>query len=158
MRCYQLLIYTAKLISDVTSLPEEILHLETTFPPKNGCPVQEVRRALTKSLHKSNGISTSIENNNKAIARVPYYSSISSKIGWMLAKHGVQTIFKPPAKIQQMLRPIKADLGFKQAAMYHIPCECRRSYFGQTGMLIAKKCKGHQRHIKCKQPEKSGLV
>lgn len=51
--------------------------------------------------------SASIDENNKVIAVIPYYSSVFNKMGCMLAKHGVWMIFKPFVKIQHMHKPIK---------------------------------------------------
>lgn len=34
-----------------------------------------------------------------------------NKIGRMLAKHDIGTIFQPPAKIQHMLQPVKDEVG-----------------------------------------------
>ncbi|KAJ4431357.1 hypothetical protein ANN_19954 [Periplaneta americana] len=51
----------------------------------------------------------------------PFYGPISGKIGRLLRKHGIKTIHKPPTKIQNLLRPVKDDLGLRTPGVYRKP-------------------------------------
>ncbi|KAJ4447511.1 hypothetical protein ANN_09518 [Periplaneta americana] len=57
----------------------------------------------------------------KGMAYIPFYGPISGKIGRLLRKHGIKTIHKPPTKIQNLLRPVKDDLGLRTPGVYKIP-------------------------------------
>ncbi|KAJ4440525.1 hypothetical protein ANN_08666 [Periplaneta americana] len=54
----------------------------------------------------------------KGMAYIPFYGPISGKIGRMLRKQGIKTIHKPPTKIQNLLRPVKGDLGLRTPGVY----------------------------------------
>ncbi|KAJ4451394.1 hypothetical protein ANN_02856 [Periplaneta americana] len=89
---------------------------------------------------------------------LPFYGPISSKIGRLLRKDGIKTIHKPPTKIQNLLRPVKDDLGLRTPGVYKIPCECGKCYIGQTGRTIIESCKEHQRSIRLYYPDKSAVA
>ncbi|KAJ4432364.1 hypothetical protein ANN_20983 [Periplaneta americana] len=94
----------------------------------------------------------------KGMAYIPFYGPISGKIGRLLRKHGLKTIHKPPTKIQNLLRPVKDDLGLRTPGVYRIPCECGKCYIGQTGRTIMERCKEHQRSIRLYYPDKSAVA
>ncbi|KAJ4435750.1 hypothetical protein ANN_18368 [Periplaneta americana] len=83
----------------------------------------------------------------KGMAYIPCYGPISGKISRLLRKHEIKTIHKPPTKIQNLLRPVKDDLGLRTPGVYKIPCECGKCYIGQMGCTIMERCKEHQRSM-----------
>ncbi|KAJ4446135.1 hypothetical protein ANN_12827 [Periplaneta americana] len=94
----------------------------------------------------------------KDMTYIPFYGPISGKISRMLRKHGIKTIHKLPTKIQNLLRPVKEDLGFRTPGVYRIPCECGKCYIGQTGRTVMERCKEHQRIIRLYYPDKSAVA
>ena len=54
----------------------------------------------------------------------------------LLSKYDIKAVFHPPAKISQLLRPVKDDLGLRMPGIYKIPCECGKVYIGQTGCTV----------------------
>ncbi|KAJ4446315.1 hypothetical protein ANN_13010 [Periplaneta americana] len=94
----------------------------------------------------------------KDMAYIPFYGPISGKIGRLLRKHGIKTIHKPPTKIQNLLRPVKDDLGLRTPGVYEIPCECGKCYIGQTGRTIMERCKEHQHSIRLYYSDKSAVA
>ena len=67
-------------------------------------------------------------------------------------------MFRPPAKISQLLRPVKDDLGLRTPGIYKIPCECGKVYIGQTGRTVQDRIKEHQRCIKLADFDKSAVA
>ena len=69
--------------------------------------------------------------------KVPIYAeTVSSKIGRLLSKYDIKTVFRPPAKISQLLSPVKDDLGLRTPGINKIPCECGKVYIEQTGCTV----------------------
>jgi hypothetical protein len=57
-----------------------------------------------------------------------------------------------------MLRSAEEDPGLKIPGVYGIPCECGKTYIGQTNRTIETRCKEHMRHLRLGQPDKSALA
>ncbi|PSN47874.1 hypothetical protein C0J52_01236, partial [Blattella germanica] len=79
-------------------------------------------------------------------------------IGRLLSKHGIQTAFCPPAKIKNLLRSVKDDLGLRMPGIYKIPCECNKVYIGQTGRTVLEHVNEHQRYMRLGYSEKSAVA
>jgi hypothetical protein len=52
---------------------------------------------------------------------------------------------------------MKDDLELKTVDVYSIPCECGKTYIGQTGRSIEARIKEHHRHNQVYHPEKSAV-
>jgi hypothetical protein len=92
-----------------------------------------------------------------AVARLPYQGAASHKVSRLLAKYNIQTVLIP-AKNIHLLRLAKDKLGLRTAGIYHIPCECRKVYVGQTRWTIEARLKEQRRHVRLKQPERSAVA
>ncbi|KAJ4447063.1 hypothetical protein ANN_09052 [Periplaneta americana] len=149
------LLHRARGISDKESLPSEICHLRKTFL-QNNFGNREIGLALRRAF--SDKPPAEEQEETKGMAYIPFYGPISGKISRMLRKHGIKTIHKPPTKIQNLLRPVKDDLGLRTPGVYRIPCECGKCYIGQTGRTIMERCKEHQRSIRLYYPDKSAVA
>jgi hypothetical protein len=53
---------------------------------------------------------------------------------------------------------VKYDPGLKVPGVYDIPCECKKTYIGQTSRTIEARRKEHMRHLKLGQPDKSAVA
>jgi hypothetical protein len=136
----------AKTICDTESIGEELQHLKKTFR-KNGYSERDISLALNSKRKQK-------ENNEKptATALMPYQQSTSNKISRLLAKY-IRTIHVPAKKTCHMLRPVKDDPGLKLLGVYGIPCECGKTYIGQTNRTIETRRKEHMRHLRLGQPD-----
>jgi hypothetical protein len=52
---------------------------------------------------------------------------------------------------------VKDDPGLKIPGVYGIPCECGKTYIGQTNRTIETRRKEHMRHLRLGQPDKSAV-
>jgi len=65
-----------------------------------------------------------------------HVKEITDRIGRILNKHNIRTIFKSPKKIGQILRnPKDQKSPFSSAGVYKIPCSCGQIYIGETGRM-----------------------
>ncbi|KAJ4429872.1 hypothetical protein ANN_22076 [Periplaneta americana] len=135
--------------------PSEICHLRKTFL-QNNFGNREIGLALRRAF--SDKPPAEEQEETKGMTYIPFYGPISGKISRMLRKHGIKTIHKPPTMIQNLLRPVKDDLGLRTPGVYRIPCECGKCYIGQTGRTIMERCKEHQRSIRLYYPDKSAVA
>ena len=149
------LLHRAIMVSDSDSLPDEISHLCTTFK-QNNYSNRDINKALRKI--NSNKSNDQPKKDYKGRAFIPYVGTVSSKIGRLLSKYDIKAVFRPPAKISQLLRPVKDDLGLRTPGIYKIPCECGKVYIGQTGRTVQDRIKEHQRCIKLADFDKSAVA
>ncbi|KAJ4425835.1 hypothetical protein ANN_27461 [Periplaneta americana] len=112
------LLHRARGISDKESLPSEIRHLRKMYQ-QNNFGNREIGLALRRAF--SDKPPAEEQEQTKGMAHIPFYGPISGKIGRLLRKHGIKTIHKPPTKIQNLLRPVKDDLGLRTPSVYKIP-------------------------------------
>ena len=75
----------------------------------------------------------------------------------MLAKH-IKSVALPPRKISSYLPPVKDAVGLRTPGVYSIPHECSKVYIGQSGRSIQLRIKGHDRHVRLAQPNKSAVA
>ena len=143
------------MVSDSNSLPFEISHLCITFKQNN-----YNNRDINKALHRinSNKSKDQPKKDYKGRAFSPYAGKVSSKIGRVLSKYDIKMVFQPPAKISQLLSPVKNDLGLRTPGIYKIPCDCGKVYIGQAGHTVQDRIKEHQHCIKLADFDKSAVA
>lgn len=149
------LIFRAKTVSDEDHLESEIHHLKYVFR-KNGYGPRDIRTAFAKKKKKNENVEDSRD--GQPTAFLPFCGATSNKIGRVLGRHGIRSIFRPPRKIKEMLRPVKDSLGLRTPGIYNIPCECGSNYIGQSIRTVADRCTEHQRHIRNRELEKSAVA
>jgi hypothetical protein len=64
----------------------------------------------------------------------------------------------PAKKTCHMLRSVNDDPGLKIPGEYGIPCECGKTYIGQTNRTIETGRNEHMRHLRLGQPDKSAVA
>ena len=151
------LLHRAKNIPDKESIPNEIKHLKKAFM-KNGYSKHQISMALKRTFRETRGAIQEPQDEPIAKALLPYVSTISGKIQRILNRYNVKTIHLPPPKLRQQLVKVKDPLGLKTPGVYEIPCECGKSYIGETSRTIETRTKEHQRHLRLAQPEKSAVA
>jgi hypothetical protein len=155
------LVHRAIRISDNDHLIQELTQVTKTLI-QNGYDKQRIDRTIRniqqKQRPQENDQHESEENERKTTAVLPYVSSISNRIGRVLKRYNIKTIYKPYKKLINKLRPVKDNLHFKVPGVYEIKCNCGKVYIGQTGRTIETRIKEHQLHCNRGNIEKSAVA
>ncbi|XP_018401736.1 PREDICTED: uncharacterized protein LOC108778909 [Cyphomyrmex costatus] len=153
------LVYRAFSISDKEHLKTELNYLKETLQ-RNGYNKEDVNRTINK--HRSGTKKSDTEQTQKEKRRLsflPYIKGTTDRIGRILNKHNIRTIFKPPRKIDQILRnPKDQRPPLSSAGVYKIPCSCGKVYIGETGRTVNTRMKEHQRDVWLKHITQSALT
>jgi len=73
------------------------------------------------------------QSDERILSILPYVKGTTDRIGRILNKHNIRTIFKPSKKIGQILRnPKNQRLPLSSAGVYKISCFCGQVYIGET--------------------------
>jgi hypothetical protein len=69
----------------------------------------------------------------------PYVKIVSEKFKRIGNRYNIRTIFKTKHKFRSSVMNIRPERDTQQTAqcVYSIPCECGRSYIGETGRPLA---------------------
>lgn len=76
---------------------------------------------------------------------LPYISGTTDKIGRMLKKHNIKTVFKTTRKLNSFFRSVKDKIPQEDCGVYRIPCDCGEVYIGQTKKALKERIKEHKR-------------
>nr|XP_060632240.1 uncharacterized protein LOC132775540 [Anolis sagrei ordinatus] len=144
----------AKRICEPHLLQDELNHLNWALQA-NGYSTSDIRRAARpRTSHESKD-----EDPPRGKVFLPYIKGTTDRIGKLMRKHNIQTIYKPTKKIQQMLRSAKDKRDpLTCAGVYRIPCSCGQVYIGTTKRSAQTRIKEHERHCRLLQPEKSTIA
>jgi len=89
---------------------------------------------------------------------LPYIKETTDRIGRILNKYNIQTVFNPPSKIGQILRNSKNQRPpFSSAGVYKIPYSCGKVYIGETRRMVNIRMKEHQRDVRLEHTTQSAL-
>lgn len=85
-----------------------------------------------------------------------YIRGLTDRIGKLLKRQGVQTIFNPLSKIYQYLRSVKdVKDTFPSCGAHKVACSCGRVYIGSMKHSVRGRVEKQRRHCPLDQPEKS---
>ena len=99
---------------------------------QNGFTSNNIRRALRPRKQKSEEETKPI-----ATAHLPYVKGTTDKIGNILKKSNIKTVFTTDKKISATLPNPKTKIPLEGQGVYEIPCrDCSQSYIGQTNRRI----------------------
>ncbi|XP_046976615.1 uncharacterized protein LOC124542804 [Vanessa cardui] len=90
-------------------------------------------------------------------AFLPYVKGVTDRIGNILKRASIKTVYKPHKKVSQFLRPIKSNIPLQTAGVYKLECECGLSYIGQTKRSIGTRVKEHIGDVKNRRSSKSAV-
>ncbi|KAJ4433393.1 hypothetical protein ANN_15652 [Periplaneta americana] len=97
--------------------------------------------------------------NMKQKAFLPYIEGTTDRIGKLLRKFNIKTVYNAPHKISHSLVKVKDKLPHLQSAgIYMIPCSCGLKYIRQTGRTVEDRRKEHIRLCKYGPYEKSAIA
>jgi hypothetical protein len=91
---------------------------------------------------------------------IPYVKGVSEKFKCVENRYNISKIFKTkhtPRSSLMKTRP-KRDLLQTAQCIYCIPCECGRSYIGETGRPLAMQLHEHRHNLQESLLEKSKLA
>lgn len=153
------LVHRALSISDQEHLQTELNHLKETLQ-RNGYNKEEVNRTINKQRSGIKRTDTQeSQEEKKWLSFLPYVKGTTDRIGKILNKHNIRTIFKPPRKIEQILRnPKDQRPPLSSAGVYKIPCSCGKVYIGETGRTVNTRMKEHERDVRLKHVTQSALA
>jgi len=154
------LIHRAFAISDKEHLQTELNHLKQALQ-KNGHNKKEIYKVISKHTNKATNLNeqpSQNETSKRTFSVLPYVKGTTDRIGRILNKYNIRTIFKPPKKIGQFLRnPKDQRPPLSSAGVYRIPCSCGKVYIGETGRMVNIRKKEHQRDVRLKHATQSAL-
>ncbi|XP_045501401.1 uncharacterized protein LOC123698697 [Colias croceus] len=164
--------------SDYNNKMSEILSDENTYKKVDKDPTNKRARHLCDAAHLSGELQhvKRVLRNNKLQAPpqhhrsrtkphtverqpayLPYVKGVTDRIGRILRRASIKTIYKPHKKINQFLRPIKSNIPLQDAGVYKLNCDCGLSYIGQTKRSIANRLKEHIADINHRRHKKSAV-
>ncbi|PSN31891.1 hypothetical protein C0J52_20819 [Blattella germanica] len=92
-------------------------------------------------------------------AFLPYIEKVTDRIGKILKKRGIRTVFNASNKLHSRLVNVKdRPAKLATAGIYSIPCSCGLLYIGQTGRTVEERRKEHIRYCKLHQVDKSAIA
>ena len=147
------LVERARTITETEYLEKEFQHLRTTLQA-NGYKIGDINRAIRP---RKNIPPEEKQFIGKAV--LPFVEDVTVRIGKLLNKKGIKTVYTPTTKISQVLKNPKDPRDpLSATGVYKIPCQCGKVYIGMTGRSIKKRMCEHQRHLRLGQAEKSAVA
>jgi hypothetical protein len=90
---------------------------------------------------------------------LPYVPRLSEKISKIAKKVNVRTVFSAKDILRARLVKLKPDSDRpKTDVIYKIPCECGKSYIGETGRTLETRLNEHKRTVSKGDPNTSKLM
>ena len=144
----------ARRICEPDAIDQELEHLKNALMA-NGYSEQEIR----KSMQPTTNYKTNEKNQPRAKAFLPYIPSVTDRIGRLLQKENIKTIYKPTRKVQECLRSAKDKRDpLSTSGIYRIPCTCGSVYVGTTKRSVNTRIKEHKANCRLGQIEKSAVA
>ncbi|KAI5646097.1 hypothetical protein NE865_01990 [Phthorimaea operculella] len=89
----------------------------------------------------------------------PFVKGVTDKIGFLLSrKFNIKTIFRPHTQIKRWLRSPKDKERLSGPGVYEIPCECGKSYIGETQRHVSTRVTEHIRSVKNRNTLQSAIA
>jgi hypothetical protein len=80
---------------------------------------------------------------------IPYVKGISENFRRISNRYNIRTIFRTKRTLGKSLMKTKQrDMQQTAQCIYSIPCECGRSYIGETGRSLAVRLREHRHNLK----------
>ncbi|XP_045535441.1 uncharacterized protein LOC123721261 [Papilio machaon] len=134
------LINRALRLCDPQFVESELTHVRRVLEDNGYKWRQSLRLANTTSKTRPQVV-------ERVPAYLPYMRRVTDKIGHLLRrKYSIKTIFRPLTQIRRVLRSPKDRTPLDGPGVYEIPCDCGKSYIGETGRNINTRL---SEHIRC---------
>jgi hypothetical protein len=145
------LVNRARALCDPEFLDEELSHVDKILR-RNGYR-GNVRGKLPKQRYRVKRSDVA-----RQPAYLPYIKGVTDKIGCILRKFSINTVFTPFTKMSQQIGTPKDVIPYQSPGVYKVECSCGSSYIGQTKRTIAERVKEHIAAVKNRQVEKSAIA
>jgi predicted GIY-YIG superfamily endonuclease len=91
---------------------------------------------------------------------IPYVKGVSEKFKPIANRYNIRAIFKTKHTLRSSLMQSRPERDRQQTAqcIYSIPCECGRSYNGETSRPLAVRLREHRHNLQQGFLEKSKLA
>lgn len=90
---------------------------------------------------------------------LPFIKGVTDKIGYYLrGRYNIKPVFRPPSQLRQLLRSPKDRDPLSVPGVYSIPCDCGKSYIGETRRNISTRLTEHIRSVRNLDVEKSAVA
>ena len=94
-----------------------------------------------------------------ATAYLPYVEGTTDKLGRLLRKRNINTVFSAKSKISSFFPKTRSSNNkLDNPGVYSIPCDCGEVYIGQTGRNVSTRVKEHFSHMKHQHEDKSAVA
>ena len=152
------LIDRAKHICNQPHLNSELKHVQSALLA-NGYNAKDIQRAIHPRRDSNHRNNKNEMEEQKGKAFLPYIKSVTDRIGKILQKHQIKSIYLPTQKIKQLTRsPKDAVDNLEKAGVYKIPCSCGEVYIGTTKRSFNTRIKEHKRCCRLNQIDKSAVA
>lgn len=143
------LVHRAVKVSEPDHLPAELNHVRRTLSD-NGFRHKDVEKVIKRHLLPTPKVaSNDTSTTGNTVAYLPYVYGVTDKIGRILKKENIKTVFKPLAKIKDILPSPKDKFSsLNSKGVYKIPCSCGLVYIGETGRSVKTRLTEHERCIR----------
>lgn len=92
-------------------------------------------------------------------AYLPYVRGVTDRIGYLLRRrYSIKTVFRSQTQLRRLLRSPKDRDHLNVPGVYKIPCDCGKSYVGETRRNITTRLTEHIRSIKNSDTTRSALA
>ena len=145
----------AKRICEAENLDTELGHLSNALQA-NGYTRNQVNKCLYPRKQQKQDKK---EETSTSKAFLPFITGVTDRIGRILTKYKVKTIYKPTKKLHNYFRSAKDQRDpLSLPGIYRIPCSCGQVYIGQTKRAINTRIKEHKANCRLGHTEKSAVA
>ncbi|XP_076397942.1 uncharacterized protein LOC143266273 [Megachile rotundata] len=143
------LVHRATCISEQENLANELEHIRFTLQ-QNGYSKHKINRTIDRltnhTTKPTRNHTTDTHDKEHATTFLPYIQGTTDRIGRILRKHNIRTVFTTHTKIGQLLTsPKDPQPQLSTPGVYKIPCSCGQVYIGETGRSVNTRLKEHER-------------
>ncbi|XP_076390580.1 uncharacterized protein LOC105662853 [Megachile rotundata] len=115
---------------------------KTVTPDRINRTIDRLTNQTTKPTHKH---TTDTHDKEHATTFLPYIQGTTDRIGRILRKHNIRTVFTTHTKIGQLLTsPKDPQPQLSTPGVYKIPCSCGQIYIGETGRSVNTRLTEHE--------------
>lgn len=151
------LVHRAFSVSQGPGLKQELNHVTNTLL-ENGYNKRDIQRVIFRHSHPRPQIIKEDRPKPTRVAFLPYIQGVTDRIGKILRKNDIKSIFQSSGKISQMLPSPKDSLDtLSSKGVYRIPCTCGLVYIGETGRSVGTRITEHKRSVKTRDIVRSAL-
>lgn len=143
--------------SDERDLEEELKSITNTLK-LNGYAEQALSKARDNRGTQTN--QNTDQQDNVCTTVIPYVRGLSEKIRRIGNDYNVRTAIRTTNTIRSMLTKTKPDNENQRTknCIYKVPCECGKSYIGETGRPLQVRIKEHKKLVRLGETDKSRIA